>query len=214
MTTQTALVIVDVQIGFCPGGNLPVAEGDQIVPIINALTASGYYDLVVLSQDWHPAGHGSFASTHGAEVFSIGKLGGKDQVMWPDHCVQGTHDAKFHPGLDISKVAYVQQKGQDPEVDSYSAFRDNAADKKTGLDAWMTEHNVGQIDVCGLATDYCVKFSALDAKDMLPGARVRFIEDASRGISSEGVAAAIAEMKAAGIEIVSSGHVVGAERGN
>jgi nicotinamidase/pyrazinamidase len=134
--------------------------------------------------------------------------------MWPDHCVQGTYDAEFHPGLDLSKVAFIQQKGQDPEVDSYSAFRDNAADKKTGLDAWLAAQDIGQIDVCGLATDYCVKFSALDAKDMLPGVDVRFIEDASRGISSEGVAAAIAEMKAAGIQIAASTYVVGAEGGN
>jgi nicotinamidase/pyrazinamidase len=211
---KTALLIVDVQNGFCPGGNLPVAEGDQIVPVINALIGTGYYDLVVLSQDWHPAGHGSFASTHGAEVFSMGRLGGEDQVMWPDHCVQGTYDAEFHPGLDLSKVAFIQQKGQDPEVDSYSAFRDNAADKKTGLDAWIAEQNVGQLDVCGLATDYCVKFSALDARDMLPGVDVRFLEEASRGISPEGVAAAIAEMEAAGIQIAASTYVVGAEGGN
>lgn len=206
---KRALLIVDVQNGFCPGGNLPVAEGDQIVPVINAMTASGFYDIVVVSQDWHPAGHGSFASTHGRNVFEMGELGGQPQVMWPDHCVQNTKDAEFHPDLDMSKVAYIQQKGQDPNVDSYSAFRDNAEDKKTGLDTWLSQQGVYLLDVCGLATDYCVKFSALDAKRMIPRTvTVRFIEDASRGITPEGVDDAKKEMKKAGIEIIDSATVL------
>lgn len=206
---KRALLIVDVQNGFCPGGNLPVAEGDQIVPIINAMTASGFYDIVVVSQDWHPAGHGSFASTHGKNVFEMGELGGQPQVMWPDHCVQNTKDAEFHPNLDMSKVVYIQQKGQDPNVDSYSAFRDNAEDKKTGLDTWLSQQGVYLLDVCGLATDYCVKFSALDAKRMIPrNVIVRFVGDASRGITPDGVDDAKKEMKKEGIEIIDSSIVL------
>lgn len=203
--TKKALLIVDVQNGFCPGGNLPVPGGDEIVPLINSLTASDSYDLVVASQDWHPAGHGSFASSHpGKTPFDMGELGGQPQVMWPDHCVQGTPDADFHPGLDMTKVAFVQQKGMDPKIDSYSAFRDNAADKTTGLAEYLQGEGVTHLDVCGLATDFCVKFSAVDAKAMLPGVEVTFLADASRGISPEGVASAIDEMRAAGVVVISS----------
>jgi Amidases related to nicotinamidase len=208
---KRALLIVDVQNGFCPGGNLPVEGGDQIVPIINAMMASGFYDVIVASQDWHPAGHGSFASTHGRNPFELGELGGKPQMMWPDHCVQGTKDAEFHPGLDMSKVTFIQQKGQDPNVDSYSAFRDNAENTKTGLDEWLSRQGINLLDVCGLATDYCVKFSALDAKRMIPRTvTVRFIEDASRGISADGVEDARKEMKKEGIEIIHSSTVLAA----
>ena len=206
---RRALLIVDVQNGFCPGGNLPVAGGDEIVPVINAMTGSGYYDVVVASQDWHPAGHGSFASAHGASVFELGKLNGKPQMMWPDHCVRGTADADFHPLLDMTKVDFVQRKGQDPSVDSYSAFRDNDENTTTGLDIWLSQRGVYLLDVCGLATDYCVKFSALDASRMLLGhVDVRFVEDASRGISADGVADAKKEMKKAGIEVIDSSAVL------
>lgn len=202
MNIKNALLIVDVQNGFCPGGNLPVPGGDEVVAVINELTSSGGYDLVVASQDWHPEGHGSFASAHGKNPFEMGELAGQPQVMWPDHCVQGTPDAEFHPALDMSKVAFIQQKGMDPEVDSYSAFRDNAADTTTGLADYLISQGVTELDVCGLATEYCVKFSALDAKTMLPGVNVRFLEAASRGISPTDVAAAIEEMRAAGIDVV------------
>jgi nicotinamidase/pyrazinamidase len=203
MSFKTALLIVDVQNGFCPGGNLPVPGGDEVVAVINGLTASGGYDLVVVSQDWHPEGHGSFASSHpGKNVFEMGELAGEPQVMWPDHCVQGTVDAEFHPDLDMSKIDFVQQKGMDPDVDSYSAFRDNAADKATGLADYLIAQGVTELDVCGLATEYCVKFSALDAKTMLPGVNVRFLAAASRGISPTDVAAAIEEMRAAGVDVV------------
>lgn len=203
MTIKNALLVVDVQNGFCPGGNLPVPGGDEVVPVINELVASGGYDLVVLSQDWHPEGHGSFASSHpGKSVFEMGELAGQPQVMWPDHCVQGTYDAEFHPELNLSRVDYVQRKGADPYVDSYSAFRDNAADKTTGLAEYLSGQGVTELDVCGLATEYCVKFSALDAKSMLPGVNVRFLQAASRGISPSDVAAALEEMRAAGVDVV------------
>lgn len=200
-----ALLLVDIQNGFCPGGNLPVPDGDQVVPVANKLIDSGKYDLIVASQDWHPPGHGSFASSHpGKKPFEMGELSGKAQMMWPDHCVKNTLDAELHPALKSEKIDLIQQKGENPLVDSYSAFRDNDQDASTGLSDFLEDQGVIELDVCGLATDYCVKFSALDALEMMPGIKVRFIEDASRGITPEGVAAAIVEMRARGIEIIDS----------
>ncbi|OEC98125.1 MULTISPECIES: bifunctional nicotinamidase/pyrazinamidase [unclassified Rhizobium] len=200
-----ALLLIDIQNGFCPGGKLPVPDGDQVVPVANRLIDSGQYDLVVASQDWHPAGHGSFASAHpGKKPFEIGTLSGKPQMMWPDHCIQNSKDAEFHPDLHIGSVDFIQQKGQNPAVDSYSAFRDNDQAALTGLAAYLRNKGVTELDLCGLATDYCVKFSALDAVEMLPGVAVRFIEDASRGIDPAGVKAAIDEMRARGVTIASS----------
>ncbi|RYC12115.1 bifunctional nicotinamidase/pyrazinamidase [Ciceribacter ferrooxidans] len=204
-----ALLLIDIQNGFCPGGNLPVAGGDEVVPVANALMASGKYDLVVASQDWHPPGHGSFASSHpGKTPFKMGELSGKPQMLWPDHCVQGTEDAAFHPDLDVSHIDHVQRKGQNPAVDSYSAFRDNDRAALTGLTDYLKAKGVSEVDICGLATDYCVKFSAIDAVEMLPGVKVRFIEDASRGIDPEGVKTAIAEMREKGVEIVRSADIL------
>ncbi|TCU25543.1 nicotinamidase/pyrazinamidase [Rhizobium azibense] len=200
-----ALLLVDIQNGFCPGGNLPVPEGDQVVPVANKLIDSGMYDLVVASQDWHPPGHGSFASSHpGKKPFEMGVLSGKPQMMWPDHCVKNTLDAELHPALKSEEIDLIQQKGENPLVDSYSAFRDNDQDASTGLSDFLLDQGVTELDVCGLATDYCVKFSALDALEMMPGIKVRFVEDASRGITPEGVAAAIEDMRARGIEIIDS----------
>ncbi|MDE1158313.1 MAG: bifunctional nicotinamidase/pyrazinamidase [Neorhizobium sp.] len=204
-----ALLLIDIQNGFCPGGNLPVPHGDEIVPVANRLIRDGGYDVVVASQDWHPENHGSFASQHaGAKPFDMGELSGKPQVMWPDHCVQGSRDAEFHPDLDLDAVNHIQQKGENPAVDSYSAFRDNDQGALTGLAAYLRAQQVSEIDLCGLATDYCVKFSALDAVEMMPGVKIRFVEDASRGIDPEGVRAAIAEMKTHGIDIVTSRQIL------
>jgi nicotinamidase/pyrazinamidase len=204
-----ALLLVDIQNGFCPGGNLPVAEGDKIVPIANQLIESGGYDLVVASQDWHPADHGSFASRHeGKKPFEMGELSGKPQVLWPDHCIQGTADAEFHPDLNTEAIDFVQQKGENSAVDSYSAFRDNDQAALTGLAGYLKAQQVTELDICGLATDYCVKFTALDAREMLPEVSVRFIEDASRGIDPDGVVGAIAEMRAQGIGIVNSDRIL------
>lgn len=203
-----ALLLVDIQNGFCPGGNLAVSEGDAVVPVANRLIDSGYYDLIVASQDWHPANHGSFASQHeGKSPFEMGELSGKPQMMWPDHCVQGTSDAEFHPDLKASAISYVQRKGENPSVDSYSAFRDNDQNAVTGLAEYLREKGVTQLDVCGLATDYCVSFSVCDAVDMLPDVKVRFIEDASRGITPEGVAIAIDTMRAKGAEVITSAQI-------
>ena len=200
---KRAFLVVDVQNGFCAEGNLPVPDGEAVVPVINRLMAEGGYDLVVASQDWHPPDHKSFASQHsGKKPFEMGSLRGRPQVMWPDHCVQGTRDAELHPELDRSRIHLVQHKGEDRETDSYSAFRDNHAERTTGLDAELKRHGIEELDVCGLATDYCVKFSALDAVAMLPGVKVRVIENASRGITPEGVQSALEELRRAGVEVV------------
>jgi nicotinamidase/pyrazinamidase len=204
-----ALLLIDIQNGFCPGGNLAVPDGDKVVPIVNRLIQSGSYDLIVASQDWHPEGHGSFASSHpGKQPFELHVLSGKEQMMWPDHCVQGTRDAELHPDLRVQEIDLILQKGENHHVDSYSAFRDNDQHAITGLSDFLKEQGVTDLDLCGLATDYCVKFSALDALQMLPGTKVRFIEDASRGITPDGVAAAIEEMRANGIGIVNSADII------
>lgn len=204
-----ALLLIDIQRGFCPGGNLAVADGDKVVPIANALIENGGYDMIVASQDWHPANHGSFASQHpGKQPFEMGELSGKPQVMWPDHCVQGTPDAEFHPDLNVQAFDYIQQKGENPAIDSYSAFRDNDQWATTGLADYLSRQGVTVLDICGLATDYCVSFSALDARDMLPDVKVRFIEDASRGIDPEGIKSAIATMRTKGIAVVNSSDIL------
>ncbi|CUW89333.1 bifunctional nicotinamidase/pyrazinamidase [Rhizobium pusense] len=204
-----ALLLIDIQNGFCPGGNLAVADGDKVVPTANALIDNGGYDLIVASQDWHPENHGSFASQHpGKKPFDMGELSGKPQMMWPDHCVQGTADAEFHADLKTEAFDYIQQKGENPAVDSYSAFRDNDQGATTGLSDYLTRQGVTQLDVCGLATDYCVSFSVLDALDMLPGVKVRFIEDASRGIDPQGIKAAIATMREKGAIILKSRDIL------
>lgn len=203
-----ALLLIDIQNGFCPGGNLPVAEGDAVVAVANRLMAHGAYDLVVASQDWHPENHGSFASQHpGKKPFDMGELSGQPQVMWPDHCVQGTQDAEFHPDLDTDRINFVQRKGENPAVDSYSAFRDNDKAALTGLSDWLKAKGITEIDIMGLATDYCVRFSALDAVDMLPGVKVRLIADGCRGIDAKGVKDAIEAMREAGVEIIDSGRI-------
>jgi nicotinamidase/pyrazinamidase len=200
-----ALLLIDMQNGFCPGGNLAVPDGDSVIPIANRLIRDGGYDVVVASQDWHPANHGSFASQHpGKKPFEMGELSGQPQVMWPDHCVQGTPDAEFHPDPEVSEIDYIQQKGENPAVDSYSAFRDNDHAALTGLAGYLKAQQITELDICGLATDYCVKFSALDARDMLPNVNVRFISDASRGIDPQAIKDAISEMRECGVDIVTS----------
>jgi nicotinamidase/pyrazinamidase len=204
-----ALLLVDIQNGFCPGGNLPVPEGDKVVPVANRLIEDGGYDVIVASQDWHPANHGSFASQHpGRQPFEMGELCGQPQMLWPDHCVQETPDAEFHPDLNVDAIDYIQQKGENPAIDSYSAFRDNDKAAITGLAGYLRAQQINELDICGLATDYCVKFSALDALEMLPGVQICFIEDASRGIDPKGVKVAIAEMREKGIGIVKSRQIL------
>lgn len=159
-----ALVVVDVQNDFCPGGALPVPHGDEVVPVINRLMPS--FPLVVASQDWHPQNHVSFASNHqGKQVLDVVEVDGQEQVLWPDHCVAGSWGADFHPGLDTRPFRFIVRKGTDPRVDSYSAFRDNRRDRVTGLAGLLRELGVTEVTVVGLATDYCVAATALDAVD-------------------------------------------------
>jgi nicotinamidase/pyrazinamidase len=194
-----ALLVIDVQNDFCPGGALAVRDGDAVVPIINKLMTD--YGLVVATQDWHPRNHGSFASQHGKEPYAMGELAGLPQVMWPDHCVQETAGADFHALLEHERFAHVSRKGTDPSIDSYSGFFDNGHKKKTDLDAYLRAKGVDAVDVVGLATDYCVKFTALDGKQL--GYDVRVLEKACRGVelAPGDIARAITEMREAGVEI-------------
>ncbi len=156
-----ALIVVDIQNDFCPGGALAVAGGDEIVPLVNALI--GAFDHVVLTQDWHPAGHSSFASTHpGRQPFETIDMPYGPQTLWPDHCVQGTRGADFHPRLDWTKAQLVIRKGFRPAIDSYSAFFENDH-TPTGLAGYLKERGISDLTFVGLATDYCVAYSALDA---------------------------------------------------
>ncbi len=204
-----ALLLVDLQNGFCTGGHLPVPGGDEVIAVANRLMRDGGYDLIVASQDWHPENHGSFASQHpGKAPFDMGELKGAPQMLWPDHCVEGTDDAAFHPSLEQERIQFVQRKGQDVEVDSYSAFRDNDRSAFTGLAQVLKEKGVTTLDIGGLATDYCVLYSALDARELLPGTTIRFVSDLSRGITAEGTAAALDAMKKAVIAVVTSDGII------
>jgi nicotinamidase/pyrazinamidase len=160
-----ALVVVDVQNDFCPGGALAVTDGDAVVPVINALLPR--FPLVVATQDWHPAGHASFASSHpGRKPLEVVELDGIPQVLWPDHCVQGTPGADFHPELERRLFRAIIRKGTDPRVDSYSAFRDNHREHPTGLASLLRELGVGHVVIVGLTTDYCAATSARDAVEL------------------------------------------------
>jgi nicotinamidase/pyrazinamidase len=206
---KRALVIVDVQNDFCPGGALPVPDGDAVVPIINELSQSEYFDLVVATQDWHPQNHLSFASQRaGKNVGEVIELNDKPQVLWPDHCVQNSPGANLRADLSTQRVAHVFQKGQQREVDSYSGFFDNDHQFSTGMGEYLKSENVDGVFVCGLATDYCVKYSALDAKAL--GFKTFLIEDAARGVNLNAgdVENAIEEMRAAGVEIVQSEDII------
>jgi nicotinamidase/pyrazinamidase len=201
-----ALIIVDVQNDFCPGGALAVPEGDSIVPVINELQQR--FDLVVATQDWHPAEHLSFAANHpGKSIGELIELNGQPQVLWPVHCVQGTTGADLRGGLDRDRIACVFPKGDDPAIDSYSGFFDNDHQTSTGLSSYLKDHGVHQVYVCGLATDYCVKFTALDAQQL--GFETFLVEDASRGVNlqPQDVAQAVQEMRVAGVQVVQSSEV-------
>lgn len=196
------LLLIDIQNDFLPGGALAVAGGDEIVPVVNALLPG--YDLIVATQDWHPREHGSFAANHeGRQIYEQIDLHGLPQTLWPVHCVQNTGGALFAPGLDTHRVACVFFKGTDPRIDSYSGFHDNGHLRTTGLAEWLKEQGVSAVDIAGLATDYCVKFTALDA--LAEGFAVRVLVDACRGVElTRGDSAkALAEMQSAGAELVS-----------
>jgi nicotinamidase/pyrazinamidase len=198
-----ALIIVDVQNDFVPGGALPTRNGDEVVPIINRIQPG--FDLVVATQDWHPRAHGSFASNHrGRRPGEVIDLHGIDQVLWPDHCVQNSSGAELHPALDTERIDAIIRKGTDPEIDSYSGFFDNGRRKATGLSGYLREKGTTAIYVTGLATDYCVKYTALDALRL--GFRTFLVEDACRGVdlAPGDIEAAVEEMRSAGVTVVRS----------
>lgn len=202
-----ALMLVDLQNDFLPGGALAVAEGDKIIPVVNRIQRE--FPLVVATQDWHPANHGSFAVNHpGRKIFEQIDLNGLPQTLWPAHCVQNTKGAEFAAALDRDPIAKIFPKGTDAAIDSYSGFFDNGHRKSTGLGEWLKGRGVTSVYVCGLATDYCVKFTALDA--VAAGFKTHFIEDASRGVNlgADDVKKAVDEMKRAGVEVVQSDQVL------
>lgn len=242
-----ALILVDIQNDFCTGGALAVPQGEAVVPLANQLMSA--VDLVVATQDWHPADHGSFAVNHpGRKPFELAELAGLPQVLWPAHCVQWSGGAQFHPGLDSRRIARVFPKGTDRGIDSYSGFFDNGFEpqeriepaergdalrgivepapprsgamdggakrrrKATGLGDWLKAQRVEEVLVCGLATDYCVKATAIDAAGL--GFRTTLVEDACRGVGLQpgDVPAAVAAMRAAGVGITTT-VALGAAKG-
>ena len=194
-----ALLIIDVQNDFCPGGALAVPEGDAVVPLINAMQPR--FDAVVLTQDWHPADHTSFAANHdGAEPYQVVEMAYGPQVLWPVHCVQGTAGAAFHAGLETDRADMVIRKGFRAAVDSYSAFFENDHRTVTGLIGYLRERGIGSVTLAGLALDFCVKFSAVDAARL--GFDVTVQMDLCRAIDLDGsLAAAVDEMKSAGVTL-------------
>lgn len=198
-----ALNVTDIQNDFLPDGALAVPDGDAIIPVVNAVMPR--FELVVATKDWHPANHGSFASNHpGKQPGDMIELGGVPQILWPPHCVQHTPGAEFAPGLDTSPIAHIIYKGTDPLIDSYSGFFDNAHQRETGLDAYLREHEVTELYLVGLATDYCVLYTALDARQL--GYAVYLIEDGCRGLNVHpgDIARAIGAMREAGVVVLQS----------
>ncbi len=204
---KKALLVVDIQHDFLPGGSLAVAEGDAVIPYVSDLmNQKGSYELIVATQDWHPPGHGSFASAHpGAAPFDLGELNGLEQVFWPDHCVQGQDGARIHPDImqplisitETGQRTLIIKKGQHPEVDSYSAFFDNARRHDTGLHRALQSYEISALDVVGLAFDYCVKFTALDGASL--GYATTVLLQGTRSVDPTTIEATTAELEAAGV---------------
>ena len=194
-----ALIVIDPQNDFCPGGALAVTGGDEIMPQINAMMND--FDLVVLTQDWHPAGHSSFASSHGgADPFTVTEMPYGAQVLWPDHCIQASAGAAFHPALNTDRADAIIRKGMNPAVDSYSAFFENDKTTATGLAGFLNGRGCTELTMVGLATDYCVAWSALDGAAQ--GFDVSVILPACRAIDLDGsLDTALAEMRSAGISL-------------
>lgn len=197
--SEKALIVIDVQNDFCPGGALAVAGGDEIVPMANRLI--GEFDHVILTQDWHPAGHSSFASVHpGKNPFETTEMPYGTQTLWPDHCVQGTDGAEFHADLEWTKAELVIRKGFRPAIDSYSAFFENDRTTPTGLAGYLRERGISDLTLVGLATDFCVAYSSLDA--VRSGFKATVLLDACRAIDLGGSLAAIKdEMAKAGVTL-------------
>ena len=197
---KTALLVIDVQNDFCPAGALAVVGGNEIIPHINEEMAK--YDCVVLTQDWHPKGHSSFATSHeGKNPLELIKMPYGDQVLWPDHCIQGSNGAEFHPDLNIEQANAIIRKGSNPFIDSYSAFFENDRKTSTGLDGYLKSLEIEKISLVGLATDFCVNYSAQDAANL--GYKVSVLEKMCRAIDLNGsLAAAKSEMQDCGVEFI------------
>jgi nicotinamidase/pyrazinamidase len=196
------LVIVDAQLDFMPGGALAVDGGDQIIPYINQLIESGKYEYIVATQDWHPANHGSFASKHNVPPFTMGELDGLPQMMWPDHCIQGTPGAELHPDLS-PRIHAIIRKGMSPDRDSYSGVKDNgdwSTAWYTGLELLIANVVADVVDIVGLATDFCVGHTALDLIET--GFTVRVLLKGCRGVNPESTSKMIAQLIEAGVEII------------
>lgn len=195
-----ALIVIDVQNDFCPGGALAVPGGDEIVSPINALMSD--FDAVVLTQDWHPSGHSSFATSHaGKSPYEVIEMPYGPQVLWPDHCVQGSDGAAFHAGLDVDRADLIIRKGFRPEIDSYSAFFENDQSTPTGLEGYLRTRGISELTLVGLATDFCVNFSAVDAARL--GFKTNVRMDLCRAIDLEGsLAAAQSGMTQAGVTLL------------
>jgi len=203
---SAALIIVDLQNDFLPGGALPVPHGDEVIPLANEV--QWRFELVVATQDWHPPDHGSFAANHpGKKTGDRIMLDGIEQILWPVHCVQNTYGAEFAPAFDTSRIAHVFHKGVERNIDSYSTFFDNAHRRHTGLADYLKTRSINDIYLMGLALDYCVKYSALDARDL--GLNAHVIIDSCRGIELEigDIERALEEMKQAGATILKSGDL-------
>ncbi|HWZ74583.1 MAG TPA: bifunctional nicotinamidase/pyrazinamidase [Casimicrobiaceae bacterium] len=202
---STALIVVDVQNSFLPGGSLAVPRGNEVVPVINDLARR--FSNVVFTQDWHPTGHHSFASSHpGKKPFDKITLDYGEQILWPDHCVQGTEGARLCQDLDVAHAQLVLRKGYHPNVDSYSAFVEADGKTTTGLRGYLQERGINNVYVCGLATDFCVAWTALDARKL--GFATAVIDDACRAIDTQGsLAAAWERMERAGVKRMQSGEV-------
>ena len=197
---KTALLVIDVQNDFCPAGALEVAGGNEIIPYINQEMA--IHDCVVLTQDWHPKGHSSFASSHeGKNPLDLITMPYGDQVLWPDHCLQGSKGADFHPELNIEQANAIIRKGSNPLIDSYSAFFENDRKTPTGLDGYFKSLEIEKINLVGLATDFCVNYSAQDAANL--GYKVSVLDKMCRAVDLNGsLAAAKSEMQNCGVEFI------------
>ena len=202
---SAVLIVTDIQYSFLPGGSLAVPRGDEVVPVVNALARR--FVNVVLTQDWHPPGHRAFASSHpGKQPFDVITLDYGEQILWPDHCVQGTEGARLHTDLAIAHAQLVVRKGYHRNVDSYSAFIEADGKTRTGLTGYLRERGIDQVYLCGLATDFCVAWSALDARKL--GFAATVIEDACRAIDTQGsLAAAWVRLEQAGVARVQAGDV-------
>ncbi|TRO67277.1 bifunctional nicotinamidase/pyrazinamidase [Christiangramia sabulilitoris] len=201
---MNALIIIDVQNDFMPGGSLAVPKGDEVLPVINTLQDK--FDLVLATQDWHPERHASFSTSHErAKEFDVIKIEGLDQVLWPEHCIQNTQGAEFHQNLETAKIEAIFRKGTNPNIDSYSGFYDNAHLKSTGLGGYLKDKQVGKLFFCGLAAEYCVYFSILDA--ISEGFDATLIEDATRALNANDFEKAKIDILRKGGKVISSGEL-------